>query len=220
MTSAPDTSTAGSAARPWDARLARKLVRPLVGTAVTPNHITALRLIVGICGVVFIALDGYRNTNIGMLLVALSNFIDHGDGELARLSGKTSVFGHYFDLGSDALITIGLFVCIGVSLSDNGLGSWSLPLGLLSGLSVSAIFYMRMQIEAKEGKLGIRQPSFGGFEIEDVLYLLPLVTAFDVLQPFLVAAAIGAPAFALWTLRDYLRLYPIFGNAFRASRRQ
>ena len=37
-----------AAARPWDARLARRLVAPLIGSWVTPNHLTTLRLAVGI----------------------------------------------------------------------------------------------------------------------------------------------------------------------------
>ena len=36
------------AKRPWDARLARRLVAPLIETRVTPNHLTTLRLGVGL----------------------------------------------------------------------------------------------------------------------------------------------------------------------------
>jgi hypothetical protein len=35
------------------------------------------------------------------------------------------------------------------------------------------------------------------------LYLLPLVTLCDGVAPFLVAASIGAPLFALWVVIDY-----------------
>ena len=54
------------------------------------------------------------------------------------------------------------------------------------------------------GKFQIEQPNIGLFEIEDVFYLMPLITFFGLLQPFLVIAVIGAPVFALWTLRQYL----------------
>ena len=37
-----------SASRPWDARLARRLVAPLVDSWVTPNYLTTLRLGVGL----------------------------------------------------------------------------------------------------------------------------------------------------------------------------
>ncbi len=47
---------------------------------------------------------------------------------------------------------------------------------------------------------------WGGFETEDVLYLLPLVTLFGGVTPFLVAASIGAPLFAAWVAFDYRRV--------------
>jgi len=60
-----------------------------------------------------------------------------------------------------------------------------------------------MRIEAMAGKAASKQASLVGFETEDVLYLLPLVTLFDGVAPFLVAASIGAPLFAMWVVIDY-----------------
>jgi hypothetical protein len=40
--------TSPAAARPWDARLARRLVTPLKDTWVTPNYLTTVRLFVGL----------------------------------------------------------------------------------------------------------------------------------------------------------------------------
>jgi len=36
--------------------------------------------------------------------------------------------------------------------------------------------------------------------------LLPLVTLFDGVEPFLIAASIGAPLFAIWVAFDYRRV--------------
>jgi hypothetical protein len=63
-----------------------------------------------------------------------------------------------------------------------------------------------MQIEDLGGKAASRQASMGGFETEDVLYLLPLVTLCNGVGPFVVAASVGAPAFAIWVIFDYRRL--------------
>ncbi len=63
-----------------------------------------------------------------------------------------------------------------------------------------------MRIEERTGKAGVKQSFAAGFETEDVLYLLPLVTMFDVVAPFLVIAAIGASLFAAWTLIDWTRV--------------
>ncbi|HEV3105536.1 MAG TPA: CDP-alcohol phosphatidyltransferase family protein, partial [Trinickia sp.] len=76
--------------RTWDARLARRLVTPLKNTRITPNHLTTLRLLTGLAGAACLAQGGLTWTNAGALLVVLSNFLDHTDGELARISGKSS----------------------------------------------------------------------------------------------------------------------------------
>ena len=132
--------------------------------------------------------------------------LDHTDGELARITGKTSRFGHYYDLASDAVVDILLFIGIGICLMHGPLGAWALPMGIFAGVSVAVIFQLRLMISNMTAKSSSLNPNIGLFEVEDVFYLLPLITFFDVLYPFLIVAAIGAPAFALWTLRDYLRL--------------
>jgi phosphatidylglycerophosphate synthase len=204
---------ASAPARPWDARLARWLVTPLKHTRVTPNHLTTLRLLIGtLCAFAF-AGGGYRFANLGAVLLVLSNFVDHTDGELARISGKTSRFGHFYDLACDAFVTVALFVGIGigVGISHGPFNVSGVPispqlLGWLAGIAVASIFFLRMQIEAREGKSGTKQASIGGFETEDVLYLMPLVTLFDGTQGFLIAASIGAPLFAIWVVFDYVRM--------------
>jgi phosphatidylglycerophosphate synthase len=194
--------------RPWDARLARWLVTPLKQSWVTPNHLTTVRLAVGLGAAWAFTYGTYVWSNLAALLLILSNFLDHTDGELARISGKSSRIGHLYDLVSDALVTILLFIAIGV---DVGLGEGArLPvpstlLGALAGSAIALIFLLRMRIEDMLGKAGTRQPTMGGFETEDILYLLPLVTLCNGLTRFLVAAAIGAPLFATWVVIDYFR---------------
>ena len=48
-------------------------------------------------------------------------------------------------------------------------------------------------MENEYGKAATKQPQFSGFDAEDILYLLPLVTWANGLESFLLAAAIGAP---------------------------
>ena len=96
--------------KPWDARLAAQLVTPLRDSAVTPNHFTSVRLLSGLGGCLLFAVGDHPNLAAG--LVVFSNFIDHADGELARISGKSSRFGHFYDLAADAAVTIALFVGI------------------------------------------------------------------------------------------------------------
>ncbi|KUZ89330.1 CDP-alcohol phosphatidyltransferase [Burkholderia ubonensis] len=194
--------------RTWDARLARALVRPLVDTPVTPNHLTTVRLLIGLAGAWFLAQGGYGWSNAGAFLIVLSNFVDHTDGELARISGKSSKIGHFYDLAADALVTIALFVSMGVGIIAQGgqMAASPVLLGAAAGAAVALIFYLRMRIESFAGKAGTKQAFVGGFETEDVLYLLPLVTLTNGVEPFLLAASIGAPLFAAWVVIDWWRI--------------
>lgn len=205
--------------RTWDARLARRLVTPLIDTPVTPNHLTTLRLLIGVAGAWCLAQGGFGWSNAGALLIVLSNFVDHTDGELARISGKSSKIGHFYDLASDALITVALFVSMGLGIVAQGGRMLAPPvlLGTIAGAAVALIFFLRMRIEAFAGKAGTRQASVGGFETEDVLYLLPLVTLFDGVERFLLVASIGAPLFAAWVVIDYWRVVRRGGAASHST---
>ncbi len=183
--------------KPWDARLAYCLIYPLRNSGVKPNHLTGLRLVFGILAAAALATGDYFWANAGAVCFVISNFLDHTDGELARLTGSMTTRGHYFDLACDALVNILLFVGIGIGLARGPLGFWALPMGLASGIAVAGIFHMRNRIEQNIGKQGARQPHYLGFEAEDVLYLLPVITWMNWLVPFLVLASIGAPAYAL-----------------------
>ena len=191
---------------PLDARLAARLVYPLRNTAVTPNHLTTLRMLFGIAACVLLSKGSYAWSNAGALCFVVSAFLDHADGELARVTGNKTRFGHYYDLVSDAVADILLFVGIGIGLSHGDPGTGALVMGIFAGVSVAAIFQLRLMISNITGEYRTGMPNIGLFEIEDVLYLLPLITFFEWLYPFLIIAAIGAPTFLLLTVRDYLRV--------------
>jgi phosphatidylglycerophosphate synthase len=198
-----------SVQRPWDARLARRLVAPLANSWVTPNHLTTLRLAIGLAAAAAFVPGTYGWTNLAALLLVCSNFLDHTDGELARMTGKSSRLGHLYDLASDALVTILLFAAIGVGVGNaQGSGMVVAPVvqGAAAGIAVALTFYLRMRIEGLLGKSATRQAALGGFETEDVLYLLPLATLCNALAPLLLAASICAPVFAVWVAVDYLRV--------------
>lgn len=205
----PSSFSGAGAQRPWDARLAHRLIIPLKDSWVTPNYLTTVRLCVGLAAAAAFLPGTYGWSNLAALLLVLSNFLDHTDGELARLSGKSSRFGHIYDLASDAAVTILLFVAMGAGIGVKRgllLGLSPIVLGTAAGVAIALIFWLRMRIEDLGGKAASRQASMAGFETEDVLYLLPLVTLCDGTAPFLAAAAIGAPLFAVWVVFDYRRL--------------
>src|SRR6202034_345710 len=131
--------------RPWDARLARRLVTPLKHSWVTPNHLTTVRLAVGLGAAWAFTYGTYVWSTLAALLLILSNFLDHTDGELARISGKSSRVGHLYDLSSDALVTILLFCCIGIGVAATAartmpFGAAPALMGTVAGAAVALIF--------------------------------------------------------------------------------
>ncbi len=199
----------GAVQRPWDARLARRLVTPLKNSWVRPNHLTTVRLIVGLAGAAAFLPGTYLWSNVAALLLVLSNFLDHTDGEFARMTGKTSKVGHLYDLASDALVTILLFIAIGVGVGAKPGVAFELPpaaIGALAGGAIALIFYLRMRIEDIAGKTATRQASLAGFETEDILYLLPLAALCNGLPAMLIAASVCAPLYAIWVIIEYRRV--------------
>jgi len=168
-----------------------------------------VRLLVGLAAAVAFVPGAYIWSNVGAMLLAVSNFLDHCDGELARITGKSTRAGHVYDLASDALVTIVVFIAIGVGVGVRLKMVLPVPamlLGCIAGCAIALIFYLRMQIEDRLGKAGAQQASVGGFETEDVLYLLPIATLWDRTASLLIAAAVGAPLYAAWVVFEYRRV--------------
>jgi phosphatidylglycerophosphate synthase len=204
MSELPNISPRLAAPSRWDARLARRLVQPLRNTGVTPNDLTTIRLATGLAAAAAFIPGTYAWSNIAALLLVVSNFLDHADGELARISGKTSRFGHFYDLACDTVVTGLLFVAMGLGVRARSGIPLDIPpvvLGAIAGTAIALIFFLRMRIEEMAGKGASRQGTFRGFETEDVLYLLR-----DGVIPLLVAASVGAPLFASRVVLEYYRL--------------
>ena len=190
---------------PWDQRLAHAVVRPLVATPITPNQITTMGLAIGLLAALLYA-QGSWAVHLGAACFILSFWLDHVDGELARMTGRASPFGHYYDLAAGGCVLVAVFVGIGIGTSNGALGTWSLGLGAAAGAASAAIFVLRLELQRRAGNAAVRQPSLLGFELEDLLYLLGPITWFGLLQPFLLLAGIGAPLFALFVLWECRQL--------------
>jgi len=195
--------------RSWTHRLALIFVRPLANTPITPNHLTSLRLITGLMACYCFA-TGERDLVIwGGWIWVVSAFLDRADGELARVSGKTSPWGHKFDMFCDSAITSLFFVAGGVGLRNTDLGEWAIVMGVAGGLGVLAAEYFAEQIDKRNDDPDDRAyPGFAGFDFDDVLYLFAAVAWLDWFMPFVVGASVGAPAFALLTWYRWQRLPP------------
>jgi phosphatidylglycerophosphate synthase len=194
---------------PWDQRLARVLVRPLVRTPVTPNQVTLFTLAVALAGAGLLAAGTPAAADWGGGLFVLARFLDHFDGELARQKNLKSRLGYYLDYVAGAGSYSALFLCIGIGLRDGALGGWSVALGAAAAAGAVLSMFLNLGIDKAE-KLtdgaATGYPGFAGFELEDGIYLLAPITWLGWLEPFFLAAATGAVVYTLWSLAKLLRL--------------
>jgi phosphatidylglycerophosphate synthase len=191
---------------PWDQRLARVLVRPLVGTPIRPNHITTLSLALALGAGALYGTGEAVAANWAAALFVLARFLDHADGELARLTSRASRFGHHYDFAVGGLSSAALFMGIGVGLRQGIVGEWSLAAGIAAGSCALIAMALGLGVEARQSpRPGTYYPAFGGFELEDGIYLVAPLTWLGALLPFFVLAATGQVVFCLWMLHKFVR---------------
>jgi archaetidylinositol phosphate synthase len=92
----------------------RPLAHPLV---LVLAHLRVLPPVVvgaaGLAGIVAAVELGRGSFVVAALLVQLKTLLDNADGQLARLTGRTSAFGRYLDSEVDLLVNAALFAALG-----------------------------------------------------------------------------------------------------------
>ncbi len=177
--------------------LARWLVRPLLGTWVRPNHLTLLRIAIGLgsCALLATGIDVCEIWS-GILWVSTC-LLDRADGELARVGDMRSELGKVLDFYSDLLLDSAWFLAAGFALRHSALHGAAIPFGVLTALSMLAAIGMA-ELYERQSAAGVK--AFYGlrrFHPDDALFLLPLFIWSHMLAPILVAASIFTPVIAV-----------------------
>jgi phosphatidylglycerophosphate synthase len=205
----------------WAHRVVRPVVHRLADTAVTPNQLTGARLLTAIAAALLLASGDPWWSDVGGAAFLVSFFLDRADGDLARQSGRQSAWGHRFDLCSDYSANILVFVGMGFGLQDSPLGPAAVALGALAGSAIGVLFWLVSAVERSEGAAAF--PTAGGFDPDDAMILIPMAIWLGGETHILVSAAIGAPAFLVWSLwrfRKALGQLSLSPRENRASRNQ
>jgi len=189
----------------WDQRLAGYLVRPLVGTWVTPNHITTASLLLALGGAGLLATGNAVAANWGAGIFMLARFLDHFDGELARRSGQTSRFGHIYDYVVGCISYSALFLALGIGLRDGLIGGWAIWLGALAAPVILITTLVALRHTDMQGGECDDYPLFAGFALEDGLYLIGPIVWLGWIEPFFLLGAPGVFLFGFWTVFRSLR---------------
>ena len=178
----------------WTHLIARRAIRPLLGTGVTPNHLTTLRLITGVAACAAIAPGTSVGAWWGGSLWLVSAFLDRADGELARVGHMMSAAGHQYDYYVDNAVNSLFFIAAGIAVRDGWLGPWAIPLGLVSGSSLLLCSWWAELLEVRSPAGTKAYSGLAGFDPDDALYLLGPAAWIGLLSPILIGAAFGATA--------------------------
>jgi len=115
--------------------LAARLARLLVPTGIAPNAVSVMGL-VALCAATwaFIGLDWPQNALTGLAFMLLWHVVDGADGDLARMTGRTSATGELVDGFCDYVGNIIMYVAFAFLLDDT-LGAWAWVLAVAAGAS-------------------------------------------------------------------------------------
>jgi hypothetical protein len=96
--------------------LGRFIGRGLVRTPVTPNQVTVLGLLAGVCAGALAAVGGYWWFLAGTITYLFGMVLDCVDGDVARIRVEGSIFGQWLDTVVDDISTCAITVGMGVGL--------------------------------------------------------------------------------------------------------
>jgi phosphatidylglycerophosphate synthase len=189
-------------------RISRWLVRH---TQLRPNHITIIGTSVGLTAAGLLGIGTYWAGLAGTLLFLCATIIDGCDGEVARLRFQESSFGQKFDVITDNVVHVAIFVGLAWGLyHQNPAGHyfWLMAI-LLGGFACDSVvtyfflvrrpgFAQRSGVVSVKGR--VRQWLLRGLEglmNRDFAYLLVALAVIDRLYWFFWGAAFGTYVFAI-----------------------
>jgi len=128
----------GYVSRHLNRHISLAISRRIVDTPITPNHVSALCIALGILSGVLAAQGGYANLLAGAALFQLNSILDGVDGELARVRWAYSKLGELLDSAGDNLANFSFFG--GVMVATSRAGQHELATAGMVGLSLWALY--------------------------------------------------------------------------------
>jgi phosphatidylglycerophosphate synthase len=202
--------TDGFMARRVERPISLQISRRLAPAAITPNQMSVISIVVGLCaGPFFVSAHPFSQT-VGALLFLAHSILDGCDGELARLRFQESRWGGVLDFWGDNVVHIVIFACMAVGWSRSAVATWPLLLGgaaILGVLGSAGFVYWRL-MRPKDGAGALFTSVSAAPERplarlldaasrRDFIYLVVVLSFFGKSNWFLLLAAIGSPIYFL-----------------------
>ncbi len=152
--------------KPWDGVVSRYLNRPLSTRAsvwlykkkwtVNPTLISVVSFLTGIISAMLFFFNCYALAGI---LTHFSSLLDGMDGELARLTGKTSLFGKFIDTVLDRAVDVSLMLSLCFSIYNMEIlqPGFIMVLLALSTFGVVMVSYVSMLLRTSLGSEEFRK---------------------------------------------------------------
>lgn len=131
--------------------LAHVVVLALAPLRVPPPLVVAASGSAGVAGAVELARG---HLVAAALLVQLKTVLDNADGQLARLTGRTSAFGRYLDSEVDLLVNAALFAALGLRFGEPALA-------LAAFVALTAVLSVNFNVE-RLARGSAAEPDGGG----------------------------------------------------------
>lgn len=131
--------------------LSWRVTSVFVRLPLTPNQITTLSLAAGL-GCAWCFSQGERMWGIaGAALLVVSYVLDNCDGEVARIKGLASHYGHFFDSFTDWVVDSAFFAALGYGVArQSGEAVWlGLGLAAAAGATVNYVLVLAHDSRAR-----------------------------------------------------------------------
>ena len=200
--------TDGFMARHFARPISLWLSRGLARTAMTPNAMTMISLMIGLAAAPFFLSSSPWFQIVGGLLFVAHSVIDGCDGELARLKFTESRFGGLLDFWSDNIVHVAVFACMGAGWMTAEAALWPIWIAIpaVAGTAGSAVtvYWLTLRGKRNDGPVYTSVASGPGDGLtklldelsrRDFIYLVFVLSLFGKAAWFLIPTAIGAPIF-------------------------
>ncbi|MBI3323457.1 MAG: CDP-alcohol phosphatidyltransferase family protein [Candidatus Omnitrophica bacterium] len=182
-------------------KISKRITPWLAWVGVTPNQVTLLSLLAGLLAGWDFLQGGAAHWIRGAAWFQAAYILDNCDGNLARLTGRTSGFGSWLDTVTDMLIHMAFFLGLGIGIWERDpRGPW-LWLGILTAVGVFLAYLAGVlrQVKRRGAAAWAHPDPPAGTEDDDLWRRARVLMRGDFSFVVLASALAGQMAWLLWS---------------------
>ena len=159
-----------------------KIGKGFASTGLSPNFWTTVGLVIALSSAVVYGLGIQNGLIIGGILLLVSGFFDMVDGQVARVTGKTSKKGSYLDSMFDKIAEVAIFLGILI-------GGYAEPYLVFLAITLSLLVsYAR----AKSDAINVKLQGVGIGERAERLLVIAIIGIIGFMEPAIIIVIIIA----------------------------